>query len=73
MVKKLKEAPSHLHFETIWEVIRHFDEKTKEAEDVIGKYRSQIQELTGHDPNKPLTPLDVIKIVSKVFYQEPKP
>ncbi len=36
------------------------------AEDA-NDYRAELQRLTGHDPSKPITALDVVKIVAKVF------
>lgn len=57
-----------LEFKGLDDVLAHFTVTGKDAEKAIKVYRSQVKELTGHDPASPLTPLDVVKIVQKVFF-----
>lgn len=56
-------------FTTVDEVLNHFSERAASAEELVTQYRRQIEEFTGHNPNSPITALDVIKIVKKVFYK----
>ncbi len=62
-------SSGELSFSSVNEVLTHFDKSATDAEKAIATYRSQIKELTGHDPDKPLTALDVVKIVHKVFFK----
>lgn len=57
-----------LNFGSLGEVLDHFEKTGKTAEDAIRVYRSQVKELTGHDTTQPVTPLDVVKIVQRVFF-----
>lgn len=38
-----------------------------EAKESVGQYQKHIYEMTGYYPNQPIGPLDVVKIVRKVF------
>lgn len=60
-----------LEFSSIDDVLNHFDATGKDAEAKIALYRQHVKELTGHDTTQPVTPLDVIKIVKKVFGANP--
>ena len=57
-----------LQFQGLAGVLAHFDKAGQDAQQAIKVYRSQVKELTGHDPTAPLTPLDVVKIVQRVFF-----
>lgn len=57
-----------LEFQGLAGVLAHFDKSGEEARNAIKTYRSQVKELTGHDPSSPITPLDVVKIVQRVFF-----
>ena len=59
---------SDLKFDGLPAVLEHFQAKSKEIESLAAVYRSQLLDLTGHDPSKPVTALDVIKIVQRVFF-----
>tara|TARA_R110000868_G_scaffold9394_1_gene46895 strand:- start:113 stop:325 length:213 start_codon:yes stop_codon:yes gene_type:complete len=66
MTKKAKK----LEFTSLNDVTAHLDRLAKDIAQDVSKYRSQIQELSGHNPDKPVTAIDVIKIVQKVFFKE---
>ncbi len=55
-------AEEKLHFESLDDVLKHF-----------AKYESQIAEFTGHHPKAPIGPLDVVKIVKRVFFSDKPP
>lgn len=57
-----------LEFKGLEDVLAHFEKSGKASLEAVKTYRSQIKELTGHDPSAPITPLDVVKIVQKVFF-----
>lgn len=57
-----------LEFSGLDAVLTHFAESGERAQADIKTYRSQVKELTGHDPSQPVTPLDVVRIVQKVFF-----
>lgn len=57
-----------LTFSNLGAVLNHFDQQGKGVEHAAAVYRSQLLELTGHDPSKQVTALDVIKIVQRVFF-----
>jgi hypothetical protein len=57
-----------LGFTGLDDVLKHFTAKGEEVERRLAVYRSQVTELTGHDLSKPVTALDVVKIVQKVFF-----
>lgn len=54
-------------YDTLPEAIKHLDSKELVAQDAIKLFRHQLQELTGHNPDKTLTALDVVKIVQNTF------
>ncbi len=58
-----------LKFDSLDAVLKHLSGSSAEIEASASKYRSQLQEFTGHDLSKPVTALDVIKIVQKVFFE----
>lgn len=55
-------------FTSLDEILAHFSGSQVSVEGGINQYRSQLKQFTGHDPNTPLTALDVVKIVQKVFF-----
>ncbi len=57
-------------FESLDDAMTHLVGKEKTAASAIQEYRSQIQEFTGHNPDRPLTPIDVVNIVRKVFFPD---
>lgn len=63
----MTEESTKLKFDTVDEVLTHFDKAGQASTEAIKTYRSQIQELTGHNPDQPVTALDVVKIVLSVF------
>lgn len=68
-MSKKKKEPEKLEFDSAQAVIDHLEGHAKETDEAIKVYRSKLQEFTGHNPNQQLTPLDVVKIVLKVFPQ----
>ncbi len=64
-----KKKPEQLEFASIGEVVEHLDRSALSTTEAIKTYRSQVQELTGHNPDQPVTPVDVVKIVLKAFPQ----
>lgn len=63
----MSEEAKKLEFKTIGEALSHLDGSAAKTTEAIKVYRSQIQELTGHSPDQPVTPMDVVKIVLKAF------
>lgn len=63
-----KAKPQAESFSSLAEVLA----KITQAEEQLGKdtaqYRHWVKELTGHDPTKPMGPMDVVRIVQKVFH-----
>lgn len=57
-----------LEFNDLKSVLEHFSTKGNCVEGLLATYRSQVTELTGHDLSKPVTALDVVKIVQRVFF-----
>jgi hypothetical protein len=50
------------------EALSFLDKRGAEALDGLRTYRHNVKELTGHDPDKPVTALDVVRIVQRVFF-----
>jgi len=60
-----------LEFNSLDDLLNYLDSNEKSIGEDVAKYKSQVSELTGHDLSKPVTALDVIKIVKKVFGANP--
>lgn len=52
--------------------VNQFEAEASVLEAGVANYRAKLQELTGHDPNKAVTALDVVKIVQKLFFEGKK-
>ncbi len=58
-------------FHSVPDVLGHFGKSGAAAEEAIRIYRHQLKEFTGHDPDKAVTAIDVVRIVEKVFFPRP--
>lgn len=61
-----------LEFGSLGEVLSHLESSAKGIESDVATYRHQVMELTGHNPDKPVTAIDVVKIVQKLFFGDKK-
>jgi hypothetical protein len=55
----MTEKKKELRFDSLDAVIKHFN-----------AYDAQILDYTGHHPKAPIGPLDVVKIVKRVFFDK---
>jgi hypothetical protein len=62
-------AKKKIEFSSLDGAIGHLDSAFEKTTADIKTYRSQVQELTGHNPDHPVTAIDVLKIVLKAFPQ----
>lgn len=53
--------------ESLTAAFAHLETKRKAAQDAIALFNQNVKDLTGHDPTKPVGPLEVVNIVRKVF------
>lgn len=62
-----KRKPRTKTFNSLTDVVNHLTEEQARVQQEDAAWCSQVKELTGHDPRKPISPLDVVKIVQHVF------
>jgi len=48
------------------EALAHVESLEAAAGEAVQKYHQAVQQLTGHQPGKPVEPMDVVKIVRKI-------
>lgn len=60
-----------LEFKSLSDLLDYLEASEREVGENVSKYKAHVAELTGHDLSKPITALDVVKIVKKVFGVNP--
>ena len=64
----MENGGNKVEFGSMTDLLLHLDKLEKEIGEKLAVYKGNVSELTGHDLSKPVTALDVVKIVQKVFF-----
>lgn len=65
-IKKKPASPKPTTFNSLEEVVAAIEAKRDLAINRDGEYAQAVIDLTGHDPRKPLSPMDIVKIMMNV-------